>query len=150
MELNKLLAMKTKKKEPTRRMSLPDGVRKDRMPKIMPKKHNKSLGMTNHDIFEFDDSVADLDSFPVPEKTYLPKRKLEKNEPTSEVFFTANIAVFYFIFFYVETIKKSKLSKEEEGGVKLANRSSDVIDISDGEEESEDLQRQDGYPLEAK
>lgn len=78
VELNKLKSLKLKKREPARRLSLPDISRKtEKMPKISQKKTNKSLG-AKEDVFDFDESMADLESFPIPEKTYLSKRKLEK------------------------------------------------------------------------
>lgn len=85
IELNKLLSVKMKKREPPRRLSLPEIVHKtEKMPKITQKKQNKSLG-AKEDVFEFDESMADLESFPVPEKTYLLKRKFERTETSKKI-----------------------------------------------------------------
>lgn len=84
IELNKLLSVKMKKRDPPRRLSLPEVAHKsERMPKITQKKHNKSLG-AKEDVFDFDESMADLESFPVPEKTYLLKRKFERAETSKK------------------------------------------------------------------
>lgn len=86
VELNKLLLTKTKRKETptpamataTHRLSLPAVVRKnEKMPKLVTKKLNKSLN-AKEDIFDFNDSISD--TFPVVEKTYSSKRKIDKND----------------------------------------------------------------------
>lgn len=112
MELNKLSSYKVKRRETKRSHSLPDN---DRMPKITQKRP-KSVGARD-DVFEFSDSLSELDSSYVLEKPYL-KRKIEANE-------TGNT-------------KKGKFSSSPgQKSNKSSNRSSDVINISDVEEESE-------------
>lgn len=50
------------------------------MPKITtPKKHNKSV-----DIFDFNDSVADFETFHTIQKTYTTKRKSERSDSLSK------------------------------------------------------------------
>lgn len=116
IELNKLLAIKMKPRKEsstTRRLSLPTDAmlrKNEKMPKLATKKvsANKSMSALKDDIFDFNDSVAELEAFPAVEKTYTAKRKvMEKNESISECFFFSIFVVcFICLFGFKEVVKK--------------------------------------------
>lgn len=84
VELSKLTSVKTKKKESKRRLSLPNAISKlEKMQKISPKRLNKTVG-SKEDVFDFDESVSELEPFTATGRSYSAKRKSEAVEGFSE------------------------------------------------------------------
>lgn len=98
VELNKLLALRIKKREAAiRRMSLPaaDNKKTKKSPKnptptaaTTNKRLNKTFGGNvkgDADIFDFNDSVADFESFHL-QKSYTPKRRIRRTQSCKKCF----------------------------------------------------------------